>query len=74
MNIEYSTLGKIMPTQRSEDVTYEAMTWLDLADEDYVAARVLILNDFLIHGAMLSNTAIEKYLNKEEAGAALISI
>ena len=62
MNIEYSTLGKIMPTQRSEDVTYEAMTWLDLADEDYVAARVLILNDFLIHGAMLSNTAIEKYL------------
>jgi HEPN domain-containing protein len=36
--------------------------WLGLADEDYLAARLLILKGFLKQGVILSNTAIEKYL------------
>jgi HEPN domain-containing protein len=35
--------------------------WLRWADDDYVAARQLLLGDLLLQGAALSNTAIEKY-------------
>jgi hypothetical protein len=36
--------------------------WLDWADNDYIAARLLFLNNLLVQGSGLSNTAIEKYL------------
>ncbi len=35
--------------------------WLRWADEDYIAARQLLLSNLLKQGAGLSNTAIEKY-------------
>ena len=41
-----------------EDVTI----WLGWADNDYLAARSLLLDHFIVQGAILSNTAIEKYL------------
>ena len=40
----------------------EVIGWIGLADDDYVAARVLINNALLTQGAILSATAIEKYL------------
>jgi HEPN domain-containing protein len=36
--------------------------WLGWADEDYLAARALLLRGFVAQGTMLANTAIEKYL------------
>ena len=36
--------------------------WLGWADNDYLAARSLLLDHFIVQGAILSNTAIEKYL------------
>jgi HEPN domain-containing protein len=36
--------------------------WVGWADDEYVAARHLLLADFLIQGSGLANTAIEKYL------------
>jgi len=39
-----------------------ALTWLLWADNDYIAARSLLLENLLIQGAALSNTAVEKYL------------
>ncbi|MDQ1313134.1 MAG: hypothetical protein QG605_1673, partial [Euryarchaeota archaeon] len=45
-----------------------AFRWIGWADNDYIAARLLLLNDVLaqgsalIQGSSLSNTAIEKYL------------
>ncbi len=36
--------------------------WIQLADDDYIAARVLINNALLPQGAILSATAVEKYL------------
>jgi HEPN domain-containing protein len=44
------------------------LQWIGWADNDYIAARLLLLNDelaqesALIQGSSLSNTAIEKYL------------
>jgi hypothetical protein len=35
--------------------------WLRWADDDYIAARRLLLDNLLVQGAALSNTAIEKY-------------
>ncbi len=35
--------------------------WLRWADDDYIAARQLLLGDLLVQGAALANTAIEKY-------------
>ncbi len=36
--------------------------WLNWADEDYLAARAMLLRGFVMQGAMLANTAVEKYL------------
>lgn len=47
-------------TESSEVVN--VVQWLNWADKDYVSARALLLADFLVQGAVLSNTAIEKYL------------
>jgi hypothetical protein len=41
--------------------TARIVEWLTWADKDYVSARPLLLADLLIQGAVLSNTAIEKY-------------
>lgn len=40
----------------------EIIAWLGLADNDYLAARVLLRRGLLIQGAILVNSAIEKYL------------
>ena len=40
----------------------EIIGWIGLADHDYLGARVLINNALLLQGAILSCTAIEKYL------------
>ncbi len=40
----------------------DVIGWIQLADADYVAARVLLNNALLPQGAILSSTAIEKYL------------
>lgn len=39
-----------------------AIQWLAWADQDYLAARSLLLTGSLIQGAGLSDTAVEKYL------------
>lgn len=38
------------------------MQWVRWADEDYIAARALLLSGSLVQGSAFSNTAIEKYL------------
>lgn len=35
--------------------------WLRWADNDYIAARQLLLDNLLVQGAALADTAIEKY-------------
>jgi HEPN domain-containing protein len=40
----------------------QVLQWLNWADQDYVAARLLLLRGYLLQGAILANTAIEKYL------------
>jgi HEPN domain-containing protein len=39
-----------------------ALDWLSKADQDYIAARQLLLKNSLIEGATFSTTAIEKYM------------
>lgn len=38
------------------------LKWIGSADDDYLAARQLLLTNSLVKGSSLSNTAIEKYL------------
>jgi HEPN domain-containing protein len=38
------------------------LNWLSKADQDYIAARQLLLKNSLIEGATFSTTAIEKYM------------
>lgn len=38
------------------------LRWLEWAGNDYIAARLLFLNNLLVQGSGLSNTTIEKYL------------
>jgi len=40
----------------------KAIHFLGWADEDYICARTMLINGFLVQGAVLSNTALEKYL------------
>lgn len=40
----------------------ESLQWVGWADNEYIAARQLLLSNFLIQGSGLSNTTIEKYL------------
>ena len=49
-------------TVKDPDKKRDIIGWLNLADDDYLAARVLIDNGMLVQGAILSVTAIEKYL------------
>lgn len=41
---------------------FQVIQWVGWADEDYLAARGLLLRGFLLQGTILANTAIEKYL------------
>jgi HEPN domain-containing protein len=40
----------------------QVISWLTLADDDYVASRTLLRSGLLLQGAILANSAIEKYL------------
>lgn len=40
----------------------ETIIWLGWADNDYIAARTLLLQHSIIQGCAFANTAIEKYL------------
>lgn len=44
------------------DNARNVINWLGWADNDYLAARSLLLDHFIVQGTILSNTAIEKYL------------
>ena len=48
--------------RRSVPSGVETINFVAWADEDYICARALLLDGFLLQGAVLSNTAIEKYL------------
>jgi HEPN domain-containing protein len=39
-----------------------AIHFLGWADDDYICARTMLIGGFLVQGAVLSNTALEKYL------------
>jgi len=47
---------------RMPQETSEVIKWLNLADNDYLSARLLIRRGLLIQGTILSSTSIEKYL------------
>lgn len=44
------------------DQALRVLHWLTWADNDYLAARKLLLDGLLVQGASLANTSIEKYL------------
>ena len=46
----------------SETQGIDAILWVGWADQDYIAARILLLRGLAVQGAALANTAIEKYL------------
>jgi len=43
------------------------LQWVNWADQDYVAARELLLSGSLVQGVVFSNTAVEKYLKAIQA-------
>lgn len=47
---------------RSPDEAKKILKWLRWADNDYIAARLLLEKDLITQGVILANTAIEKYL------------
>ncbi|HUX65780.1 MAG TPA: hypothetical protein VMV42_01405 [archaeon] len=51
-----------MPTIHTEgDRARLVLEWLSWADNDYIAARLLLRRRLLSQGAALANTALEKY-------------
>jgi HEPN domain-containing protein len=51
-----------MNSQQTGVVAVETLQWVTWADEDYIAARALLLSGSLVQCSAFSNTAIEKYL------------
>lgn len=52
-----------MPVIKSSgSQSIDAILWVGWADQDYLAARILLLSGLVVQGAALANTAIEKYL------------
>jgi HEPN domain-containing protein len=52
-----------MPTVSSSgQKSIDTMHWVGWADQDYVGARILLLTGFVVQGAVLACTAVEKYL------------
>lgn len=49
-------------TGRAPAAANVIIQWIKWADDDYIGARQLLLGDLLVNGAVLSNTAVEKYL------------
>ncbi len=45
----------------NQNNTLEILSFLNLAFKDYIAARILILNNQLLQGAVQASTSIEKY-------------
>lgn len=54
--------GMTLIRANSESKAKQILQWVNWADKDYISARMLLLQGFLVQGATLSNTAIEKYL------------
>ena len=48
--------------ESSGSQSINAILWVGWADQDYVAARILLLRGLVVQGAALANTAVEKYL------------
>ena len=40
----------------------ETIHWVGWADQDYIAARILLLTGLIVQGSALASTAVEKYL------------
>ena len=40
----------------------EVLQWVNWADQDYLAARSLLIRGYILQGTILANTAIEKYI------------
>lgn len=51
-----------MQPRQTNDEAAKTLQWLAWADEDYLAARSLLLSDSVVQGAGFSTTAVEKYL------------
>jgi len=49
-------------TIRARPTSVQVLQWLRWADQDYIAARSLLLNSFILQGVTIANTAIEKNL------------
>src|SRR5690348_1331567 len=52
----------VQPSTNAHKRGIQVTQWLAWADEDYLAARALLLRSFVAQGTMLANTAVEKYL------------
>jgi len=46
----------------SKEIVGKVMTWLSWADSDYIAARIMFRDHYLLQATQLSCTAVEKYL------------
>jgi HEPN domain-containing protein len=54
---------KVVPLIESTgSQSIDAILWIGWADQDYIAARILLLRGLVGQGAAVANTAIEKYL------------
>jgi hypothetical protein len=52
-----------MPTIGSSGKqSIDTIHWVGWADQDYLAARILLLNGLVVQGTALACTAVEKYL------------
>jgi len=62
-NIELRLINSLVSTLTPNMKKYlNASTLVDLAYRDYIAARFLLNNEFVIQGLTLASTAVEKYL------------
>lgn len=58
--IGFSKSGAYIPAKG--EPAQESLDWLSWADKDYLAARRLLLDNLIVQGTSLANTALEKYL------------
>jgi HEPN domain-containing protein len=60
--LQMTTTTKQGATAATHPHGIQVIQWLAWADEDYLAARSLLLRAFVLQGSMLANTSIEKYI------------
>lgn len=60
-----------MQSQQAGKGAVNVLQWVTWADQDYVAARALLLSGLLVQGSAFSNTAIEKYFKGYVSGQRL---